>query len=303
MGTKGINKEKIIVVLGPTSSGKSDLAVKLAQKFGGEIISADSRQVYRGMDIGSGKISKKEMQGIPHYLLDVANPKRNFSAARYQKMAEEAINKISKKGKIPIICGGTAFYIKSVTEGMVFPKVKPDWKLRKKLEEKSVDDLYKILKKIDPRRSKNIEIKNPRRLIRSIEIALKSKKPIPALEVSPRSNVLKIGIIKNDLEKVIKKRLLKRIKKGMLKETKNLKDSGLSWKRIENFGLEYKWTSKYLKKEISREEMIDKLYLDIIRFSKKQMTWFKKDPDILWVRGYWETSTLVKNFLFQKKER
>jgi len=144
-------KKKLIVILGPTSSGKSDLAVKLAQKFNGEVISADSRQVYKGMNIGTGKITKKEMKGIPHHLLDVASPKKRFTVAQYQKLALAAINKIYseqnaqyigrtaryKKGKIPILCGGTGFYIQAVVEGIAIPKVKPDWKLRKILKKKS----------------------------------------------------------------------------------------------------------------------------------------------------------------------
>ena len=170
----GKNHKKLVVIVGPNASGKSDLAVKLAKKFNGEVVSADSRQVYKGMDIGTGKITKEEMQGIPHYLLDVASPKRRFSVAQYQKKAIEAIKKIQKKGKLPILCGGTGFYVQAVVDGLVFPKVKPDWKLRKKLEQKSAKGLYEYLKKLDPERAKTIEKDNKRRLIRAIEIVLKT---------------------------------------------------------------------------------------------------------------------------------
>src|SRR4030042_2753357 len=122
-------KDKLIVILGPTASGKSDLAVKLAKKFGGEIISADSRQVYKGMDIGTGKITKKEMRGVPHYCLDIASPKTQFTVAQYREIALRAIDKIYKRNKIPILCGGTGFYIQAVVEGLIIPRVKPDWKL------------------------------------------------------------------------------------------------------------------------------------------------------------------------------
>ena len=153
--------KKLIVILGPTASGKSELAVKLAKKFNCEIISADSRQVYRRMDIGTGKVTKKEMQGIPHYLLDVANPKRRFTVAQYRRLALGAIDKIFKKNKVPILCGGTGFYIQAVVDGILIPGVPPDWKLRKKIEKKSSKELYLMLKKIDPGRAKTIEKGNP----------------------------------------------------------------------------------------------------------------------------------------------
>ena len=161
--------EKIIVVLGPTSSGKSDLAVALAlrlssgqaqKKFGirgAEIISADSRQVYQGMNLGSGKITKKEMRGVPHYLLDVASPKRRFTAAQYKKLAQATIKKIHRQNKLPIICGGTGFYIQALTDNLALPKVKPNLKLRAQLEKLSTPKLYQQLKKLDPRRAKNID--------------------------------------------------------------------------------------------------------------------------------------------------
>jgi tRNA dimethylallyltransferase len=135
---------KLIVILGPTASGKTDLSVKLAKKYNGEVVSADSRQVYRGLDIGSGKITKKEMHGIPHYLLDVANPKTRFSVSQYQKLALSAIKKIQKKGKIPFLVGGTGFYIQSIVDGIIIPEVKPDWNLRKKLEKKSNEELFSM---------------------------------------------------------------------------------------------------------------------------------------------------------------
>lgn len=292
--------KKLIVILGPNASGKSAMAIKLAKKFGGEIISADSRQVYRGMDIGTGKVTKKERQRILHYLLDVANPKRRFTVAQYQELAQAAIKKIFKKNKIPILCGGTGFYIQAVIDGIVIPCVLPDWKLRKKLEKKSPKQLYQMLKKLDPERAKTIEKKNPRRLIRAIEIVKKTKKPVPKFKTKPLPYpVLLIGIKKSpqELKKLIKKRLLKRLKSGMIGEVKKLRKQGLSWQKLDDFGLEYRFVARYLQKKISYKEMIEKLQKDIEHFAKRQMTWFKKDSRIHWIKKYHQAEKLAKKFL------
>jgi len=327
-------KQKLIVILGPTASGKSDLAVRLAlrlysgqakNKFGingAEIISADSRQVYKGMNIGTGKITpdtknslnfstgqaKKKYifthQGVPHYCIDVTSPKRKFTVAQYQKLAQKAIKKILSKGKIPILCGGTGFYIQVVVDGILIPKVKPDWQLRKKLERKKTDELFKLLKKIDPRRARRIDKRNRRRLIRALEILIKTKKPIPLLKKEPpKFNVLIIGVKKSpqELRKLIRKRLLRRLKKGMIAEVKKLKKSGLSWKRLEEFGLEYKYLALYLQKKMNYQEMLKRLQKEIEHFAKRQMTWFKHDKKIHWVKNLREAEKLVKDFLDKTK--
>lgn len=165
-------RSKILVILGPTASGKSDLAVELARKFNGEIISADSRQVYKGLNIGSGKITKTEMKGVSHHLLDVVKPQTTFTVVKFQKLANKKIAEILAKGKLPIICGGTGFYIQSIADQTVFPKIKPDLALRKDLEALPLSDLFLMLKKLDPKRARTIDPKNPRRLIRAIEIAI-----------------------------------------------------------------------------------------------------------------------------------
>lgn len=294
------NSPKLIVILGPTASGKTVFSVKLAKKINGEIVSADSRQVYREMNIGTGKVSKKEMEGVPHYLLNVANPNRKFTVAQYKKLAIRAINKILKKGKIPILCGGTGFYIQAAVDGIIIPAVKPDWKLRKKLEKKSIKELYKMLKNLDPERAKTIEKKNPRRLIRAIEIVLKTKRPVPPRKFSPLPYlVLMIGIKKTPekLKGLIRKRLLKRLKSGMIAEVKGLKKSGLSWKRLEEFGLEYRYIAQYLQNKINRREMIEKIQKESEKYAKRQMTWFKRDERILWIKNYKEAKELIKNFL------
>jgi tRNA dimethylallyltransferase len=292
--------KKIIVVLGPTASGKSDLAVKLAKKLNGEVISADSRQVYKGMDIGTGKITKKEMGGIPHHLLDVASPKRKFTVVQYRKLAKSAINKILKKGKVPIICGGTAFYIYAVVDGIVIPRVAPNWALRRKLGGKTPEELFENLKKIDPQRAKTIESKNKRRLIRAIEIVLETKRPVPPIKKEPVPYpVLFLGIKKPAarLKNPIRKRLLKRLGEGMIAEVKRLKKSALSWERLEQFGLEYRYLARYIQGKINYKEMVEQLQRQIEHFSKRQMNWFKRDERIRWVSNYKEAEKLAKKFL------
>jgi len=289
--------KKLIVILGPTASGKTDLSIKLAKKFNGEIISADSRQVYKRMDIGTGKITKKEMQGVPHYLLDVASPKRRFTVVQYQKLALKAIERIYKKNKIPFLVGGTGFYIQAIVDGIVIPRVKPDWKLRKKLEKKNTKELFLMLKKLDSKRAKNIDKNNPRRLIRALEI-VKELGTVPPLSLSgPRFELLMIGVKKENLEERIKKRLLKRLKIGMVAEVNNLRKSCLSWKRLEEFGLEYRYIAQYLQKKINYEEMIEKIQKESEHFAKRQMTWFKREKRIKWVKTSQEAEKLVKKEL------
>jgi len=305
-------KNKLIIILGPTSSGKTDISIKLAKKFNGEIISADSRQVYKGMNIGTGKVTKKEMAGIPHYLLDVADPKTRFSVAQYQKLALRAIKKIQKKNKLPILVGGTGFYIQSVADGIVIPKVKPDWKLRKKLEKLTTNQLFKKLKELDPKRAESIDKYNPRRLIRALEIVLKSKRPVGSLSHSERFKTLFLGIKKDqkELNVLIKKRLLKRLDEGMINEVKRLHKSGVSFKRLEEFGLEYRFVAQYLQArqnfhkknlggqgKLKYDEMVIRLQKEIEHYAKRQMTWFKKDKRIKWVKNYQQAFIISKNFI------
>jgi len=291
---------KLIVIVGPTASGKSDLAVKLAKKFDGQVVSADSRQVYKGMDIGSGKITKQEMRGITHYLLDVASPRGQFSVARYKKLATAAIKKIQAENKIPILCGGTGQYIQSVIDGIVIPKVKPDWKLRNKLSQKTPQQLFAILKKIDPRRAKTIERSNPRRLVRAIEIVKKTGQAVPEPKKQPLPYpFLMVGIkmTRDKIAKRISKRLTKRLKSGMIAEVSRLKKSGLSWKKLESFGLEYKFIALYLQKKISKTALIELIQKESEHYTKRQLTWFLRDERINWVYNYSNAQTLARAYI------
>ncbi len=290
---KIINKPKIIVVLGPTATGKSDLAVNIAKKLGrtkmggynGEIISADSRQVFKGMDLGSGKITKKEMLGIPHHLLNIVKPSTFFSMAKYKELADKKIKEIISKGKIPIICGGTGYYIDSVVKNIVLPEVKLNLKYRKELEKKSTEKLFELLKKLSPERAKTIDKNNKVRLMRALEIAKELGSVPVVIEKPSEYDFIFIGLDTKDqiLKDRIALRLIKRIKIGMIKEIQRIHDEGTTWKRLESFGLEYKNTALFLQNKITKEEMIDNLNREIWQFVKRQRTWFKRNKQIIWL--------------------
>lgn len=267
-----MKKPKVIVILGQTATGKSSLAVKLANKIGGEIISADSRQVYKGLDIGTGKITNKEMRGVPHHLLDVANPKKKFTVIEFQNKAIRAMAEIIKRGKVPIICGGTGFYIDAITKGVVFPEVPPNLKLRKILEKKDTAELFKMLKKIDPKRAKSIDQKNKVRLIRAIEIVKTLGKVPEIIKVRSPYQFIKIGVLlpQDKLNKKIEKRVKQMFKDGLLKEIQRLKRDGVTEKRLRELGFEY------------YNPTPEKVILETIKYSKRQMTWFKRDKKIEW---------------------
>ncbi len=274
---------------GPTASGKSDLAVELALKFNGEVVSADSRQVYKGLNIGTGKITKKEMRDIPHHLLDVASPQKRFAVSDYLNLTNKAIVKIVKSGKLPVICGGTGFYIDALLGDKQIPEVPPNEKLREQLEQKSTEELFEMLQKLDPERAENIDSKNPRRLVRAIEIC-KALGSVPKLVdsskhlVSREYDTLKIGIKIEDeeLKNRINRRVEKWFKQGLLKEVQNLHKKRLSWKKMSEIGLEYKIVAQYLQNKISKQEMLERMKLETWAYAKRQMTWFKKDKNTVW---------------------
>lgn len=274
-------KPKIVVIVGPTAVGKSDYAVEYAIKNNGEVISADSRQVYKGLDIGTGKITKKEMRGIKHHLLDIANPKTQFNVEKYKLLAQKAIEDILLRKKLPIICGGTGFYIDAVVNNISYPNVKHNLKLRKDLSKKSAEELFKILKKLDSKFAislNNSEKNNIQRLIRSIEIATELGK-VPDIKKGESPYQVKwinLKIKPEILRERIRARLLKRIEEGMIDEVRSLHKKGLSYKRMDALGLEYRYLSKYLQGKLSLEEMIEKLEIEIWHYAKRQILWFGK---------------------------
>ena len=303
---------KIIVVMGPTASGKSGIAIKLAQKFNGEIISADSRQIYRGLDIGAGKVDGAwsmehgifVSDNVLHHLIDVAEPMEDYNISHFKKDAEKIIREIIERGKIPIICGGTNFWIDSITKNTTIPEVAPDELLRSMLRSKTTEELFEELKKLDPERAKNIDAKNPVRLIRAIEIC-KELGAVPMLSVvSYESSVkkyafLQIGIKteREELNAKIQKRLNERFDEGMIQEVEKLQKNGVSWQWMERIGLEYRWISRFLQNKVELDEMKKLLYFDIIHFAKRQMTWLIRNKDIVWLDKYEDIEKEVKNFL------
>ena len=288
-----------MVIVGPTASGKSDLAVRIAKKIGGEVISADSRQVYRGMDIGTGKITKKEMAGIPHHLLDVASPKKDFNVSHFKKLAEKKIKEITARGHVPIIVGGTGFWIDALVYDFNLPEVGPDKKLRAGLEKQGVEKLFVRLKKLDPKRADSIDRKNKRRLVRALEIVLLSGKPVPKLKKELKYDALFIGVKKNkkELEERIYKRLLKRLDQGMIEEVKKLHGAGVSWKRLDDFGLKYRFVSRHLRGQLGYDEMVTRLFPAIKNYAKRQMTWFEKNKEIRWISKEKAAIKLVRSFV------
>ena len=273
----------IIVIIGPTTSGKTALSIKLAKKHNGEVISADSRQVYKYINLASGKVTKKEMGRIKHHLLDVTGPKKIFTVNDFKNKAFTVIEEIISKGKTPIICGGTGFYIDALLHDSQFPEVEPDLKLRKFLEKKPVEELFLMLGKLDSNRAENIDKNNPVRLIRAIEIAKKLGK-VPDVKDGPNALYKKynVKVIYIDLpdEKLFKKVLLRinqRIKSGMIKEVQNLHTKHkVSWKRLYEIGLECRYISLFLQKKISKQEMREQLFKEIKHYIKRQRTWFKR---------------------------
>ncbi len=295
-------KPKIIVIVGPTASGKSALAVEIAKKFNGEIISADSRQVYKGLDIGSGKITVEEMQGIPHYLLDVQNPEEIFTVADFKILATKTIMEIISRDKLPIIVGGTGFYIDTILNNSTLPNVPPNPNLREELDQKTTSELSELLKKLDPDRWSQIDQKNKQRLIRAIEIA-EVLTTVPKIIVTESLfNPLTIGmsILQEELDQKIQSRLIERLDAGMVEEVKHLHKAGLSYDRLESFGLEYKYIAYFLQDKTSLEATVSKLYTAIRQYSKRQMTWWKRNKNIIWVERknlLKDVILLVDNFL------
>lgn len=304
-------KNLVLVILGPTAAGKTSLGVRLAAKYQGEIISADSRQVYKGMDIGTGKDLAEYKQGkkqIPYHLIDVISPKTEFNLAKYKKLANKAITDILSRQKLPIIVGGTGLYLQAVVDNYDLSVIKPNLLKRQELEALNREELFLRLEKLKPEfahKLNNSDKNNPRRLIRYLEI-LEAGGELTGKQDSPYQ-FLVLGLDYPD--EVLRERIVKRINdrldnEGMVAEVEGLHDQGVSWKRLISFGLEYKFISYYLLEKLTYEEMITKLSDTSYRFAKRQKTWFKRwekqGRKIEWVKDEKEAEELIEKYLKNK---
>ncbi len=297
---------KIIVILGPTASGKTGLAVALAQKFNGEIISADSRQVYRGMDIGSGK-DLADYGDVPYYLIDVANPNDNFTVGDFVVQANQAISEIVERGNLPIVCGGSGLYLQALVDGYNLSGASvSDLQQREDLENLSLAELQNRLQILNPKffsELNNSDANNKRRLSRYLEI-LQTAKSLPQ-KTKPNFACLLLGF--HPPAEILTERITARCDKrlqeeDMIGEVTRLNNEGVSWKRLESFGLEYKFIAYYLQGKLDEEQLREQIIKASVQFAKKQMTWFerweKQGTEINWVDSFKEADRLIENFLF-----
>ena len=272
---------KLIVIAGTNASGKSGLGVELAKKYGGEIVSADSRQVFKGLDLGSGKITKEEMQGVPHHLIDICRPGEFFSMADFQRLAYAAVDDILTRGKIPFLVGGTGLYVDAVAQGYELSDTAPDLALRAKLETYETPELFDMLKEKLP--DTGIDPKNRNRVMRALErIAADDYHPG---QRTPRYETLLLGVTweREILKKRIDERLERRLREGMVEEVRRLLDQGVSTEFLMKLGLEYRYLTRYLLGEIPYDQMVLELGNAIKKFAKRQMTWFRKEENLHWL--------------------
>ena len=293
---------KLVVILGTNASGKSGLGVELALRYGGEVVSADSRQVYRGLDLGSGKITPAETRGVPHHLIDVCQPGDFFSMADFQRLAYEAIDGILARGRLPFLVGGTGLYVDSVAEGYELSEIEPDLKLRARLETYETPALYDMLKEQLP--DTEIDPKNRNRVMRALErLAADDYRPGRR---RPRYDVLKLGVTwpRETLKTRIDERLERRLQDGMVQEVRGLMDAGVSTEFLMKLGLEYRYLTRYLLDEITYEQMVLELGNAIKKFAKRQMTWFRREENLHWLDmandPAGQASALIDQFLAEK---
>ncbi len=294
----------LLVILGPTATGKTQLAVQLAHKLSGEIISADSRQVYRGMDIGTGKdLNEYNCKGIsiPYHLIDIVAPIEEYNVAQFQRDFQRVYSDITKRKKPPILCGGTGFYIKAILMDFQLPKTEPDKQLRQKLENWELEDLINELETISPGTSANTPVDTKRRVIRAIEVAKSRGREKETGKRKPKKSNLRyttvIGIEypREVIRQRITKRLHSRLNNGMIEEVETLLMGGVTHHRLDTLGLEYRFISRFLKGDYSKDEMTELLNTAIHQFAKKQMTFFRNMENngikIHWIpEGNFETA-------------
>ncbi|MCA9361559.1 tRNA (adenosine(37)-N6)-dimethylallyltransferase MiaA [Candidatus Kaiserbacteria bacterium] len=294
-------KPKIVVIVGATASGKTNLAIEIAKKFNGEIISADSRQVYKDLDIGTAKVTKEEKRDIPHYLIDIREVNETYSASDFVNDAKNSISEISDRKKLPIITGGTFFYIDALLNKYPLPPVPPNPDLRRELESLSTEELVDRLKQSDPDRADTIDTQNRRRLIRSLEIGQTLKQVPKSVPKDSTYETLWLGI-KRDKED-LRNRYLARAKiwlDGRFQaEVESLIEAGITKTRLQEIGFEYQLMLDYLSGNLTKDEFIQKTIEKNWQYAKRQLTWLKRNPEIHWFKpdDFDKSYTLVEEFL------
>ncbi len=300
-------KPKIIVVLGPTASGKTSMSIKLAKEFNGEVISVDSRQIYREMNIGTAKepkdeaeSTKYEVQGVTHWGIDLVNPNQEMTAAGFKEYAEQKIEDIVSRGKLPILAGGTGFWIQAVVDNLDIPAVAPDRELRKVLESKELEDLFVMYQEKDPAGAETIDRQNKFRLIRALEVCFKTGKPFSEQQQKGESkyDVLQIGIEvdREELYRRINTRVDQMVEEGLVEEVQTLKEKygcvGLAMT-----GIGYRQVCEYLENKNTLEEALERIKIDTRHYAKRQLTWWRRDDRIHWVKEYEKVRDLVQRFV------
>ncbi len=291
----GGSVHKLLVIVGPTAVGKTDIAIQLALKLNGEIISADSMQIYRGMDIGTAKPTLEEQAGIPHHLIDVVDPGEPFSVADFQALARAKIDEISARGRLPILAGGTGLYVRAVIDPYNFIPAETDWKMREKLrrqaQEVGLASIYQWLSEVDPVAADRIHPNDARRIIRALEVYQTTGKPLSFWEQQvdtdrPLYDLLMIGLNRprQELYQRINLRVDKMVEAGLLDEARRLLAQGLDEKFIANQAIGYKEFFPYLKGQETLDEAMERLKQNTRRYAKRQLTWFRADPRIQWVQ-------------------
>ena len=307
-----MKKNKLIILAGPTASGKTSVSIDLAKRLGGEIISADSMQVYKYMDVGTAKISVEEMQGVKHHLIDVLDPKEDFNIVKFQNMVKCSIEEIVKNGHIPILVGGTGFYIQSVIYDIDFNNEDDNSSVRKKLEEEydtlGADFMHEKLKKIDIVSAQNIHKNNKKRIIRAIEYFLINNEPISSHNEVQREKKSPYDyrfFVLNPPRDILYERINKRVdimlENGLVDEVKKLREMGLSTANISMQGIGYKEIIEYLDGEVSLETAIENIKQNTRHMAKRQVTWFKREKDVIYVDPFsFESNDKIVDYMIEK---
>ena len=307
-----MTKDKLIILAGPTASGKTSVSIDLAKRIGGEIVSADSMQVYRGMDVGTAKIKADEMQGVKHYLINVLDPTEDFNIVKFKNMVKYSIEEIKRNGHIPILVGGTGFYIQSVIYDIDFDTQDDNGDIRKALEEEydkmGADFMYEKLKKIDSVSAENIHKNNKKRIIRAIEYFLINNALISAHNESQRQKdspydfrFFVLNPPRDILYDRINQRVDKMVEEGLVEEVKDLKNAGLSSANISMQGIGYKEILEYLNGVTTLEEAIDNIKQNTRHMAKRQVTWFKREKDVIYINPFeFENNEKIVDYMVEK---